>query len=91
MPHKNYLEYLLEKGFVDIGKLPLTESSSDEGIRIAKALGVRLNGWWNELNKWLFTDDSVTKSTFAAKTLEEAKEKLKKMREAFKNAEPAVA
>jgi hypothetical protein len=89
--NKEYLEYLLEKGFVDIGKLVLIESHSDEGARIAKTLGVRLNGWWKELHKWLFTDDAVTKSSFAAKSMEEAKEKLEKMREAFKHTRPVMA
>lgn len=88
--NKEYLEYLLEKGFVDISKLVLIESHSDEGARIAKTLGVRLNGWWKELRKWLFTDDEITKSSFAAKSMEEAKEKLEKMRKAFKQS-PVMA
>jgi len=83
----SYLEYLVEKGCIDINKLPLNEINNAEGIRIAKAIGVRLNGWWDELGKWLFTDDDVTKSSFSAKNIEEAIRKLKNLRVAFEKAE----
>lgn len=82
----SYLEYLVEKGYIDINTLPLNEAHDAEGIRIAKALGVRLNGWWTELGKWLFTDDNVTQSSFSAKSMKEAERKLKNLRTEFEKA-----
>jgi hypothetical protein len=82
----SYLEYLVEKGCININTLPLNEAHDAEGIHIAKALGIRLNGWWDELHKWLFTDDSVTQSSFSAKSMEEAKHKLKNLRASFEKA-----
>lgn len=78
---KAYLEYLLEKGYIDISTLQLNENKIDntEGLKIAKAIGVLFNGWWEELGKWTFTDN-ITKSTFTAIDLEEAKRKLEKLR-----------
>lgn len=87
---KAYLEYLLEKGYIDISTLQLNENKIDntEGLKIAKAIGVKFNGWWEELGKWTFTDDTITKSTFTALDLEEAKRKLKILRNVtFKKAE----
>lgn len=85
----SYLEYLIEKGCIDINTLPLNEAhDTAEGIRIAKTLGVRLNGWWDDLHKWLFTDDNVTQSSFAAKSMEEAKHKLKNLRASYKGLLP---
>ena len=80
---KPYMSYLLEQGAIPIDKLILTEGNSDEGKTIAKALGVTLRGWWDELNQWVFNDDEVTESSFTAKDMEEAKRKLANLRKAF--------
>jgi hypothetical protein len=81
-----HLEYLLEKGYIDISTLTLTEKNNSEGIKIAKAIGVKFIGWWDELDSWLFMDNDVTETTFAAKNVEEAKNKLEKLRISFEKA-----
>lgn len=53
------------------------------GEEIAKELGVRFAGRWEDLDTFLFNDDNHTDGSFSANSLEEAREKLKKMREAF--------
>lgn len=53
------------------------------GEDVAQKLGVRFVGEWEGLNEYLFNDDNITGGSFSAKTLEEAREKLTKMRERF--------
>jgi len=60
----------------------LPDDLKKEGQSIADRLGVLFNGWWEDLKEFAFTDKK-TRSTFAAKTYEDAKRKLEKMRQAF--------
>lgn len=83
---KSHLEYLFEKGLIPMDQIILTEGKDDEGQKIAKTLGIRLAGWWEELSKYLFNDDEDTGTSFAAANLDEAKKKLAEVRAAFAKA-----
>jgi hypothetical protein len=63
----------------------LSDDLRKEGLNIANRLGVLFNGWWEDLKEFAFTDKQ-TESTFAAKTYEDAKRKLERMRQAFADA-----
>ena len=81
-----YMEYLFDEGYIDLSTITLTEENKEEGQSIAKRLGVRFVGWWDDLKKYIFNDDNVTESSFTADNFEEAEKKLKKIRLRFANA-----
>jgi len=81
-----HLIYLLEHNMIDSSALPLTEDNHELGQKIADAIGVRLDGWWEDMNAFAFTDIHDTKSSFVAKNLEDAKKKLVDMRARFSKA-----
>jgi hypothetical protein len=56
------------------------------GKDIAKKIGVKFDYWWDDLKAFAFTD-METKSSFVAKDLKTAKEKLSRMRREFERAE----
>lgn len=73
-----YLEYLLECNCIHINTINLIEQTNQEGLSIAKKLGIRFLGIWKEVeNKYVFNDDDGTGTSFLAGNMEEAKEKLK--------------
>jgi hypothetical protein len=63
--------------------LVLTENN--DGEQISKDLKVIYNGYWKDMESYMFTDP-ITKSTFLAKDKNEAKHKLKQLRKSFKDA-----
>lgn len=80
-----YQEYLFEHGMLypnEIGSL-ISEESTEEGEKIAKAIGVRFVGFWKDIGKYLFNDDDETGTSFLAKDIEEARRKLKEKRKEF--------
>jgi hypothetical protein len=78
----NHIEYLFEHGLIGADKRQLNEDNS-EGMRIAKALGVRFLGFWAELGKYIFNDDDDTGTSFVAKDIDEARKKLQQKRKEF--------
>lgn len=54
----------------------------DEGQRLAMKYDLIYNGWWEDANKFTFTDKD-TKSTFLANDEEELIKKLNKMKKSF--------
>jgi hypothetical protein len=60
----------------------LSEDIGGTGSKIAKALKVKFNGFWDAIGKFVFTDP-LTKSTFTAMNEKEAREKLGVMRMRF--------
>ncbi|MBF0556931.1 MAG: hypothetical protein HQK96_20645 [Nitrospirae bacterium] len=63
----------------------LVEDDTGIGKKIAKKLGVFLNGWWEDLKEFVFTDP-VTESSFTARNEYEARKKLDALRVRFANA-----
>lgn len=47
-----------------------------QGKDIAKKLGVRFNGWWEDFKAFLFTDDKDTGSSFLGKDEQDARKNL---------------
>jgi hypothetical protein len=81
-----YIKYLIEKKVIyktSSGR-PMGKNQITKGEEIAKKLNVRLDGYYNQIRKFAFTDIKKTKSSFIAGTYEEAKEKLEDMQEKFK-------
>ena len=79
-----YMEFMFDRGYIDISTIVLTEMSNSEGMSIAKKLGVRFLGIWKELgDKFIFNDDDVTESSFTAGSFQEAEKKLKALRSKF--------
>jgi len=78
-----HLEYLFDRGLIEIGDLNLNEADNTEGQSIAKALGIRLVGYWEDAKSYLFNDDEETGTSFLAKDIDEARKKLKEKRKEF--------
>jgi hypothetical protein len=70
-------------GFIEESLLP--DDLRKQGKSIADKLGVIFNGWWEDLKQFTFTD-RITKSTFLARSYDEAKTRLADMRQEFADA-----
>ena len=79
----NYKEYLFDHGMSNPEVSIAEGTAAAEGESIAKTLGVRFIGYWDEISKFLFNDDNETGTSFAAKDLDEARQKLKQKRKEF--------
>lgn len=75
-------ERFYEKGWL---KVDLINEGNDinTGKDIAKKLKLIFNGYWEEMDKWTFTD-AVSQNTFTAKDFQEAEEKINKIRNKIK-------
>jgi len=83
-----FKEYLVESGTITDFSFLITEGKTNQklleiGKRIAVQLKLKFNGWWKELNKFVFTDMEITGTTITARTFEEAQKKLAEKRKQF--------
>jgi|WetSurMetagenome_2_1015567.scaffolds.fasta_scaffold536709_2 hypothetical protein len=79
----SFIDFLLESKMVDVEKLKLTKNDSEEAKKIAKMLGVKYDGYWEDINKYMFTDENNTGTSITAATYDELEFKLNKARKDF--------